>query len=96
MATLARGVKLSEIGSTSVQERSKQVERLFQEALNPTEEQIKRQMEEIDAKSKSFERRYEMASETMRKSLSGGKIKETAEICSWLMLLKIRKRFDAC
>ncbi|NHC36889.1 hypothetical protein [Scytonema millei] len=95
MATLARGVKLSELTATSAQDRERQVKRLFQDALTPTEEQIKKQSEEINAKIRDFERRYEMPSVVMRQNLLEGKIKETADICSWLILLKLRNRLDA-
>jgi len=96
MTTLAKGFKLSELTSTSTQQREEQAKRLFQEALAPTKEQVKRQMDEIDTKIRDFERQYEMPSVTMKQYLLDGSIKETAEICSWLMLLKLRCRFDAC
>lgn len=96
MATLLRGVKLSDLASASPQETSRQVERLFQDALTPTRDQVDEQMDSIDAKIREFERKHEMPSAVMRQNLKDGVIKETAEICSWLMLLKMRSRFDAC
>lgn len=94
MATLTKGIKLSDLTSASPEERKRQVDRLFQDALSPTEDQEKRQMDEIDARIKDFERQYEMPSAVMQELLLEGKIRETAEVCSWLMLLKLRGRFD--
>ena len=94
MATLERGIKLSDFGAASPEEREKLTNKLFEEALNPTQEQLNRQMDEIDARIRAFERQYEMPSASMHQKVLERKMQETADICSWLMLLKVRQRFD--
>ena len=46
----------------------------------------------LDARIKQFEMRYEMSSDTMRKKVSAGEMRETAEIAGWLFWLKVRER----
>lgn len=40
----------------------------------------------------SFERRYEMTSDEMRKSFARGELKDTADTSEWLMLLRTMDR----
>ena len=42
-----------------------------------------------------FEIRYELSSETMRAQFHTGQLKETADICKWLMLLSVREGITA-
>ena len=83
------GMKLSEIMSGSSEEQDQKLGQLVQSALAPDPEQLALQRKAIQARITSFERRYEMSSASMRQKLSRGEIKETADICSWLMLLKV-------
>lgn len=41
---------------------------------------------------RSYEQRYSMSSEQMRERLAANRIRETAEICSWLFDLRILER----
>lgn len=47
------------------------------------------QLMDIEQRIRSFESRYEMTSQEMRGKFRSGDLKETMEICSWLMLLDI-------
>jgi len=49
----------------------------------------------LDAEIREYERRYEVSSERMMEQLAEGERKETAEIASWLMRLRIRERMRA-
>lgn len=44
----------------------------------------------VDEKIAEYETRYEMSSETMVKQFRARQLKETADICSWMMLLDVR------
>jgi hypothetical protein len=53
------------------------------------------QTDKLDAEIREYERRYEVSSERMVEQLAEGERKETAEIASWLMRLRIRERMRA-
>lgn len=53
------------------------------------------QADKLDAEIREYERRYEVSSEHMMEQLAEGERKETAEIASWLMRLRIRERMRA-
>lgn len=53
------------------------------------------EIEKLNAEIREYERRYEISSERMMQELEEGGLKETAEIASWLMRLKIRERIGA-
>jgi hypothetical protein len=94
MATLTRGIKLAEFSSMTETEKDRRVNELFQAALSPTEDQLNEQLAEVDGSIRAFEVRYRMSSGEMKHLLCNGEIKESADFCSWLMLLKIRGNFD--
>jgi hypothetical protein len=50
------------------------------------------QTDKLEAEIREYERRYEVSSERMMEQLAEGERKETAEIASWLMRLRIRER----
>ena len=94
MAIQSEGIKISELFACSPNEQKQKVDQLSQAALNPTDAQLCKQKEEIDSRIRKFECRYEMSSPVMRVKLRTGHLKETAEICSWLMLIKAREDFE--
>jgi hypothetical protein len=94
MAAQFEGIKVSELFAAPPEEREDRVKRLFQAALNPTDEQLDQQKAALDCRIQRFERRYEMSSKVMREQFQLGRIRETAEICSWLMLLRVKEDFD--
>jgi hypothetical protein len=94
MATLTRGIALSEFKTMSDSEKNQRVSDLFQAAVNPTSEQLAEQKNKLTDQIQVLESRYKMSSGEMKRKLATGEIKETADFCRWLMLLKIRGRFE--
>jgi len=94
MAILTKGIKLSEFASMSEEEKDRRVSSLFQAAMNPSIEQLEQQKNDLNDQIRSFESRYRMTSGEMRQGLASGEISESADFCSWLMLLKIRGQFE--
>lgn len=95
MTLLEGGFKLSELFNCSSNEQEDRINHLFQAALYPTEAQLSQQETALGTRIRSFECQYEMSSLRMRIQLASGQIKETADICSWLMLLKARDEFSS-
>lgn len=52
------------------------------------------QKADLDSRIAAFEMRYEMSSGTMLERIKNQQLKETAEICTWMMLLDVRRRSD--
>ena len=48
------------------------------------------QLVDLESRLRDFEIRYEMPSEEMRRQYRAGKLRETHDICRWLMLLDVR------
>lgn len=80
-------IKMSEFRTMSEEEREEAVGRLVEAAYGPPNGQV----EDLETRIRKFEFRYETSSERMREELLRGQRKETADIASWLMLLKLRE-----
>lgn len=93
MTSTVKGVKISELMSGSQEEQDEKLNQLLQSALEPDKRQLAHQYEALQSRIIKFERRYEMSSTQMLEKLSRGLVKETADVCSWLMLLKA---LDGC
>lgn len=52
-------------------------------------------LEDVEARIRAFERRYEVDSETMREQVASGARVETWDVCQWLLLLDVRDRLAA-
>lgn len=50
------------------------------------------ELHDVDLEIRAFEERLNLPSETMKERVSEGSLKETWEICQWLMLLSRRER----
>ena len=87
-------IKLSELAAMTEAERKQCLSEFIQAAVNPTPEQLAEQKQELDLAIQHFEIRHGMTSEEMRQALRDGKIQESSDICSWLIRLKIRDRFN--
>ncbi len=90
MKTKTSELKLSTLSSMSSQEREDQINAFMEQVINPQPEQVEEQKKEIEEKIRAYERRYEISSAKLKSGLADGTIKGTADICSWLMLLKKR------
>ena len=89
-------LRLNDLINDSIPEEEKHrcINELFQASFDPTPEQLEEQKRQIDEEIKTYELRHGVTSDKIKDYLRRGKIRETAEICSWLMLLKIRERFE--
>lgn len=83
-------IKLSEFRSMSDEEKNRRVGEMFHEAMNPSIESLIN----LDNQIMSFESKYSMTSDRMKRRLADEEIAETSDICTWLMLLKIRKEYE--
>jgi hypothetical protein len=78
---------LSEVSKLPENERQARYSDFMRVGIVPNGE-----MAELDRQITAFERVYEVSSDTMQQQLAAGRIRETAEICRWLMLLELRNR----
>lgn len=83
-----KSVLLSDLEGLSVDERTRALAELARSGQSfPNGE-----MQELDRRISEFELRYEMSSATMRKRYANRQLRETADICHWLMLLSMKDR----
>jgi hypothetical protein len=94
MSALKGSIKLSDLFALSEEEREQEMGAMVESAFNPTEPELKEQTEALTQRITQFEQRYEMSSHTMRDRLAEGAIKETADICSWMLLIKALESFE--
>lgn len=94
VAVLSRGIKLSELSSMSEDEKEAQINAMFRAVVTPTREQLIEQKKSIQEQISQFENCYNISSEQMKEHLKSGELSGDANICSWLMLLKIRDCSD--
>ena len=80
-------LRLSELQDLSGPERDAKIREFCSQRPEPGEALVY-----LDERIAKFETRYEMSSATMRLRMSSGEMRETADICSWLMLAKMRER----
>jgi hypothetical protein len=83
-----RAVRFSDLREMSEAERGRVLDVLVEGARSPANGRIA----DLDARIAEFERRYELPSTEMVAEVRSGVRKETDDIASWLMLLKVRKR----
>ncbi len=86
-----RAVRFSDLRKMSEEERGQVLGALVEEARSPANGRIA----ELDARIAEFERRYELPSADMVAEIESGTRKETDDIASWLMLIRVRKRVTA-
>ena len=88
---MSRRLSLSRLKSMSPSKRAELLSELVSDARGPANGTADR----LSALIAEYERRYELPSLEMVKQVQRGELKETADIASWLMLLKVRKRATA-
>lgn len=82
-------INLKELASMDDKQREKLFKELIRVAmLPPTAEELA----ELDAKIKAYESKYNLSSDKIHSSIDDGSLKETDEVCSWLMLVGLRNR----
>lgn len=50
------------------------------------------ELRDVDERIRTYERQYEVRSETMRQRVASGEMPETWDVCQWLHLLNLRTR----
>jgi len=88
-------VKITGFSSLSLAEKKQCITELSQAVISPTIQQLQGQKQYLEAKISNFELKYQMSSDKMKELLYSGKINETADICGWSILLKIRGDFES-
>jgi hypothetical protein len=94
MAVISTSINLSEFSSMSGKERRSRVNDLFQSAINPTSEQFKAWVQQVNDEIKEYESKYKMSSEEMLQSCKIGEASKFPDVCSWLMLVKTRGQIE--
>ena len=85
---MSRPLSLSRLKSASANKRDELLYELINDARGPANGAVDR----LSAQIAEYERRYELSSLEMVEQVQRGDLKETDDIASWLMLLKVRKR----
>lgn len=88
---MKHAVSFEELRNASPQDRERMLAEVGHAAGQPPNGEVER----LDSEIREYERRYEVSSERMQRELAEGTRKETAEIASWLMRLRIRERLGA-
>ncbi len=86
---MADSVKLSDLREMCEEGRRRALSSLVQAALDTPNG---KDGDELDAQIREFERRYQTSS-PMMEELATGKRRETAEVASWLMLIRLKEEF---
>jgi hypothetical protein len=81
-------VLLSEFERLSTDERA----RVLSELVRSSQSLPNGEIDELDRRISEFEIRYEMSSATMQQQYRNRSLRETADICHWLMLLNMKDR----
>ena len=79
-------IRLSELRKLSPEEQAAYLERCAQAT------ELNGELDAINARIARLEQIYEMSSETLLARMRSREQRETNEICTWLMLLDLRKR----
>lgn len=85
---MIRSVRISDLGKMEPNKRSRVLDTLVRATQGPPNGEVAQLTERI----RRFETDYGMSSQSMRSALSDGSLRETTEICEWLMLLGMRDR----
>lgn len=88
---MSRSISLARLKSASPNKRDELLSGLVSDARRPANGYV----EHLNARIAEYERRYELPSIAMVEQIKSGDLKETDDIASWLMLLKVRKRVTA-
>jgi len=84
---MAYSVAMSEFRHMSEEQRAEAVSNL----VHGASESANGQAEQLDTQIEAYEHKYNLTSEDLLEMLASGELQETADICSWLMLLHIRE-----
>ena len=94
MATLTSRIKLAEFSELSEMDMHVRVNQLVSGSVAPSCDLLKEQQENLAHRIQGFEAQYKMSSNNMRQAIRSGSMEESADFCSWLMLLEVRDSFE--
>ncbi len=52
------------------------------------------EIKELEAKLRLYEDKFDIPSDEIRSMVSNGALRETWEVCEWLMVLKLKERLE--
>ena len=58
------------------------------------EQNRRRRLKELRREIQQYEARYELSSDLLEKELEAGRLRETAEVCNWLIALETYQALD--
>ena len=85
---MSTALRLSELYNLSPAEKANRLAALVERRNRP----LSGELADLERQIAQYETRYEMSSESMSEQLGQNKIRETAEIGQWLILLDLRDR----
>ena len=94
MTTLTSRIKLAEFSATSEPDIQARVNQLVQGSVAPSSDLLKEQQDNLANRIHGFETQYKLSSYDMRQAIRSGSMEESADFCSWLMLLELRDSFE--
>lgn len=83
-----KSIRLSDLAALPEAEQNKQLAELTRGCFEP----LNGDAEDLNRRIAHYETRYEMSSATMLKLYDEQKLRETEDICAWLMLIRLRER----
>lgn len=86
-----RAIRFSELRNVPPAVRGRLLAAVIAEARAPANGRL----DDLNSQIAKFEERYDISSDYLLKQLSEGTRKETADIVSWLMLLRLRERVES-
>lgn len=78
----------AQLRAMSEDARNRALARLVEAARQP----VNGELRELDVEIKAYEDRFGFSSERMRSMVGAGEMRETLEVCDWLMTLNRRER----
>ncbi|HEY5310965.1 MAG TPA: hypothetical protein VIK18_00550 [Pirellulales bacterium] len=76
----------AELENLSADERARRVSEFVAKRHDPPNGEIAA----LETELAELEKSYDMPSDTMRSEYAAGRVRENADICRWLMLLRVR------
>jgi len=84
----SHSIRLADLAKLPREDRERRLNALARDAMAPRNGQA----HELQSRISAFESRFKLTSADMLASLRSGDLKETEEIASWAMLLRVSKR----
>jgi hypothetical protein len=95
MVTLISRIKLADFSTISESDKERRITQIVGDFVSPSPELLKEQKANLAQRIQGFETQYKMSSQNMKQAIRSGSMVESADFCTWLMLLEIRDRLEA-